>query len=583
MSKEYDALILALAPNAYWKCDEQGGNLVDSSGNGNTAVKNGAPTYGAVGPIAGDPGTAVTMLNNNANYFEAPNSASLNVVDTFTIIFWVKITIGTLQRVITQAANGYDVSVDAAGNIQLAKDGVAFMVTATTPMTGGVWHMVVMKKSGGNSSVGYLDDVQVTPADASGLLCTGPGGITEIGRNANGGGNPLNGSVGRIALWGSILTTAQCTKLYQAAIASNLYVQPTVTCVWRAPSPPHSALFTTTISAAKWQRRVRGMGTASLLVPKSDANAAQVAKLLAKCVPMITLERSDGNLPFVGFPVDPRFKRSDTHGALQLADHTMLLTQASTRIVAETRQSSGRFIIQELTEAAQRAEPPLYLDLRQITDGPAASLALSGGTLEAMIRELEKQTGLEAFLTYQISPAAVVTSLQWRARQGKDRRTEDRWIDGEELADLQYNLNYRAGKRSVTSVGGSGSVPARPSATTTISAPKAIGATVSKVVARGRAGYGGAQVDFVPQVTDPQLLAARNVQVLGAPANAAVSWEFSVVESRVDMSKVNMGDIRRIASQDALMGQPVSGIARIISMELNSETGVHQMVAVAVP
>ena len=353
-----------------------------------------------------------------------------------------------------------------------------------------------------------------------------------------------------------------------------------VTCVWRSPIFPHAALFTTQLGAAKWSQRIRGAGTASILVPVSDANAANVAKLLARCVPMVTLEREDGAWPFVGFPVSPRFKRSDTHGAINLADHTMLLNQAHARLRAESRKASDIFIAEELSDMAIRAEPSLYLDLRHVIGGPAASLAMSGQTGDSLLRELEKQTGYDAFFSYEISPAGVTTYLRWQPRQGKDRRGEDRWTDGEQLADVQYGFDYRKGKKSVTSVGGTGPVTDRNSATAT-SGARGIGASVARV-ATSKVGIGGSAVEFAPQTTSTEVLAERSKQILAAPSNAVAAWEFDIIESAVDPANVSAGDTRRISSQAACMGQPVSGIARITGIEFNGDLGVHRAVAVEV-
>ena len=576
MAETYTDRVLSLPALAFWKCDEAAGNLADMAG-GYTAVVSGAPTYGVPGPFVGAP-KAVSLPGVNTNYFTAtvPNGSTLDTADVFSIGWWVKPTIGAIMEIVSRPTNGYDFRINADGRIDLTKTFVASILSSTPALANAAWAFVGVTKNGGAVTL-YIDGLPAGTVGGAVAILNNVGNVV-IGRNAQDGALPFNGSMGRGFITNVALADAQWLAIYQAATVQTRPV--TTTCVWREPNPPHAALFVTELGGAKWSQRIRGMATASILVPRSDANAANVAKLLARCVPMVTLERSDGAWPFVGFPVNPRFRASDTHGAIQLADHTMLLQQANTRLIAESRKASGTFILDELREMDTRADPRLGLDLRNVGSGPAASLAMSGQNGDSLLRELEKQTGYEAYFTYAISPAGVVTYLNWQPMQGKDRRAEDRWIDGEQLADAQYGFDYRKGKRSVTSVGGTGAVTARNSATANTSGGRAIGSSVEKVATARRAGIGGSSVEFAPQTTDAQVLAARSKQALLAPANSAVSWEFQIVESAVDPAQISGGDIRRISSDTAFMGQPVTGIARIIGLSFDLGEGVAHAVAV---
>lgn len=332
--------------------------------------------------------------------------------------------------------------------------------------------------------------------------------------------------------------------------------------------------------------RVKGQATASILVPRSDPKAADIARLLARCVPLVAVLRSDGNLPFVGFPVSPSFEDADTHGAFQLADHTLLLNQATTRIAAETRAASGYLIAGEMRAAAARSEPPLPVDLMLVGGGPPSSIATSAQTLAAFIREIERQTDYEAFFSYNVSPSnpyppSIVTYLNWRSRQGEDRRNEDRWQGGKHLGRVKYTFDYTRGARAHTSVGGTGALPDRPAQSASVGGT-AIGTPTVVPAGAVTPGIGGSRVDFVQAVTDPQILAARSRQYIGSPENAVVSWEFDIIESEVDMARVGVGDIRVIGSDSAFLGQAVEGVARIVGLQVSGDAGVHRAVAVEV-
>ena len=574
----YAEAVLARRPVAYWRCGEASGDLADSSGNGNTMADAGTPTYGAAGAIRGDGNTAVSLPQAAATYFQAPNSATLDVADIFSIVAWIKVTtIGLQQTILCRPTNGYDFRVDATGHLNLTKTFVASIVNSTTTMVAGAYYMVAVTKTGATVNL-YINGVDVTGTVTNATIVANAG-ITRAGLNAQNGALPFGGSVDEVALWAVALSVADIAALY--ALGSQVQRQVTTTVIWREPTPPHAAIYVTEPGAVTYQQRIRGAGSAALLVPRTDPNASGIAKLLARCVPMVTIERSDGLLPFVGFAVDPSGAESDAHMQLTLADHTLRLSQASTRLVAESRQASGTMVIAELGDMDVRAEPPLYLDLRYVSQGPSASLALTGQNGDSFLRELERQTGYDAYFTYDISMRGVVTYLQWRQQQGQDRRAEDSWRGGDQLADVRYAIDNRLGLKAATSVGGTGAVSARTSATANATGNRSLGATVAKVATPAR-GIGGTRVDFIQTVTDAAVLQERSKRALIDPRNSPVRWEFGIVESRVDMTRVGVGDIRVLGSETAFLGQPVEGVARIIAMELHPAEGVLRCVAVEV-
>lgn len=577
-AETYTDRVLSLPALAYWKCDEASGSLADLS-KGNTAVVSGAPAYGVAGPFVGAP-TAISLPGVNTNYFTVtvPNGAPLDTADVFSIGWWVKPTLGAIMEIAVRPINGYDFRINADGKINLTKTFISSLLTAASSVASGVWSFVGVTKNGANATL-YINGLPVGTSGGLAAIQNNVGNVV-IGRNAQDGSLPFNGAMGRGFISNIALTDAQWLVLYQSAIAGPA-TEVTTTVIWREPTPPHAAIYVTEPGAVTYQQRLRGAGSAALLVPRTDSNASGIAKLLARCVPMVTIERSDGLLPFVGFAIDPAGGESDTHMQLTLADHTLRLSQASTRLVAESRQASGTMLAAELRDMDVRAEPPLYLDLRYVSQGPSVSLALTGQNGDSFLRELERQTGYEAYFTYAISTRGVTTYLQWRQQQGQDRRAEDSWRGGDQLADVRYAIDNRLGLKAATSVGGTGAVSARASATANATGNRSLGATVTKVAAPAR-GIGGTRVDFLQTVTDATVLKERSKQALIDPRNSPVRWEFGLVESKVDMTRVGVGDIRVLGSETAFLGQPVEGVARIIAMELHPAEGVHRCVAVGV-
>lgn len=566
MSREYDARVLALAPSAYWKCGEASGDLADSSGSGLTAADAGTPGYGAVGPIADSPITAVTLPGDSGSYFTAGYLAG--TPDTFTIIVWFKKAAnGTYMELVGRAANGFGFRSSNANLLQLEKNGVATIVESTKAVTDLTsWHMGAATKAGATVRL-YMDGSDVTGVVTNQTITEPASHIVRIGGNlADPANGPWNGALGRIELHdGVALTAAQISGLWHSGIE---HVPPIVKtyAVWREPQPPFSALFQTELGASLVKFEVSGMGTASILVPRSDPNNAKMAALLARCVPMVTVERSDETLPFAGFPLTPTSRAKDPSGAIQLADATWRLSRAKASITEEIRTASGTIILEELAEMERSADPRLYLNTRYVGGGPPASLARSAQKGDSLLRELEKQTGYEAFLSHRVTPAGVVTFLRWEEMQGVDRRLE-RWDEGTHLADVGYAFDNTKGATSSTTVGGTGALTGRPSEKATAS--------------KGR-GIGGSVVEFVQGVTDPEILSARSARVLTMPANASVKWDGELVESAIDMTRLSAGDIHTLHSETAYFGTAVQGVARLIGLELDGAAGVHRFVAVGV-
>lgn len=332
--------------------------------------------------------------------------------------------------------------------------------------------------------------------------------------------------------------------------------------------------------------RIKGMNTANFMLPRSDPKCAEVAKLLFRReVPLVAILRSDGNLPFLGFPVNPQFQDVDTHALFQLADHTVLLNQGITRITSEQKIESAYMIADELRAAQARGEPPMRFDISLVKDGPPVSLALSAQKLDSFLREMEKQTQWEGFFTTNVTPAnpypsPILAYLNWQPRQGDDRRAEDRWEQGRQLSSVKVSFDYTKGVNSHTSVGGTGDLTKRGSSINSVlgSAP----GSVINPAPGGQSGFRGARVDFIQQVTDVQVLSARNRQVILAPENAVTKWEASVVESLVDMSRFRVGDTRVFYTRDAVLGQSFEGVARIVGLEVNADSGVHRVIAAEV-
>jgi len=217
----YSTAVQAIAGlKAYWRMGEASGNLTDTTANANTMTAFGTPTYSVAGAISGDTNTAISLPQASATYFQAPNSASLNVADTFSIVAWIKITtIGAHQMIISRPIDGYDFRVDATGHLSLVKTWVSIIVTSTTTMATGSYHMVAVTKNGATVKL-YIDGMDRTGV-VSNRTISANGSVTQIGRNAHDTLDPFGGSIDEVALWNVALTAGDISTLYSTGTAPN--------------------------------------------------------------------------------------------------------------------------------------------------------------------------------------------------------------------------------------------------------------------------------------------------------------------------------------------------------------------------
>lgn len=85
-TKEYDELLAACQPVAWWKLDDPVGSptIADSSGNGFTCTEEGPPiTFGLPGPIAGG-GTAASFPVGGGGQF----AGAVTFTSSFTVTWW---------------------------------------------------------------------------------------------------------------------------------------------------------------------------------------------------------------------------------------------------------------------------------------------------------------------------------------------------------------------------------------------------------------------------------------------------------------------------------------------------------------
>lgn len=359
------------------------------------------------------------------------------------------------------------------------------------------------------------------------------------------------------------------------------YTRPTDTQVtvvrFRRPEPPHDVLLESFIAGMRYGFAVRRDGKASFMLPRSDPNATKFAYLMTQSdrPPMVTIERPDGYIPWVGFVDEIREPFGDPFITYFLQDHTLRLRNARIRKggVATTTQGSGDLITNILKECNGRGAPPLYLDLDNITAGPGVQYTPSASYAYDFLEDMAKLTDWEWGFAYEVDEKHVKTFLTWTDRVGQDRSGEDIWEEAKHFTKVSRNLKYSYQYDAATVVGGTGTFNDRPAAEVSRSGLTSDGIDLTGKKSGARSpGLGGTYVEVIPQTTDASVLRTSALRIHTDLRRVPEQLSFSLHENQVDMSRFGVGDYRTIRLQTTDLGSAVQRTVRIIGIEMQPDT-----------
>jgi len=227
----YPAVIMADAPQGYWRLDETSGTAAnDSSGKGNALTDGGTYTLGVPGAIAGDPDTAVqfTSTGGVTSRTSAPVSAATNWSEEA----WIYPT--ALNQLGVAMFNGVDAggqggygfgmgsSTGTAGSDLIAFLGSAGVADSgyTFPAANRWYHVVVTRDT---STVRFYVNGSPTSLTST-KVPTAPGARFSVGAGVNsssGTTTPFLGSVDEAAIYGTQLQLGRIIGHYQEGFGAS--------------------------------------------------------------------------------------------------------------------------------------------------------------------------------------------------------------------------------------------------------------------------------------------------------------------------------------------------------------------------
>lgn len=213
--------VLADSPVAYYRLDESSGQPQDSSGNGNDTDTSfgSAPTYSVTSLLTSGGGTAITF--NNSAHFSAPDDATLDIGDVFTLECWIRRTVtGVNEAIMDKGANAFRWYITSTGVVTLEKSGVADAIRSSVTMQNTDTHHLVVTKNGATRVV-YMDAVDVTSGSPPANQTIESNAVALfLGAQAN-SGIPSRSTLDEIAIYGTALSQARIQAHYDAGIAES--------------------------------------------------------------------------------------------------------------------------------------------------------------------------------------------------------------------------------------------------------------------------------------------------------------------------------------------------------------------------
>jgi len=214
----YVSEVLADSPSGYWRMNESSGQPQDSSGNGNntTASFGSNYLYSQTGALASDPSS--TSIFGNQIDFRAPDHATLDLGDVFTLECWAKRNaVGAQQYLFSKGTGAYSIGFQATNVVFLSRFGTSLEMESTTTVADSLFHHIVVTKNGASAFI-YIDSI-----DRSGALSnntyTNNGTVLTLGDDGpdGGGGVGVNGWLDEMAVYPTALSQARVEAHYDAA------------------------------------------------------------------------------------------------------------------------------------------------------------------------------------------------------------------------------------------------------------------------------------------------------------------------------------------------------------------------------
>ena len=565
----YSDRVLKDSPAIYLRLGEKAGDATahDLSGNGHDGTYEGGASLGRSGMVPHDKGACVEfdasdddVMVTKHNDLDPTNGGDFTLEAVFRFN-----TAGALQYIISNGANSYSLRMDTGDKLELAVDNSATIWCQSTAalVLGKVYHVVAVGSATSGNVKLYVNGEDVTDGAGSQSVSDAADLDFYVGART-GGASFFSGMIQEVAVYPDAILSAATAKEHYEAFLADHYHQAVV--YIRDPFPPHSVLAQLEPASLGYATMLMQGGLASFAVPTDDPNLTSFAALLVAGM-AISIERDDGLYPWFGWITTLEGESGGGFVTVLAEDHVgALLTKAISplRDVARTAAAADH-ITRAFRVANRRAHPPLMLELDLVEGGVPVRYEMNGEYLDDLLQKMSEATDWEWRLRYELSPAAAVTSLEWRGRIGRDLRGQVSWEEGIHFVAATYHQDARAFISSSVAVGGTGTFRSRTTAERG-GASKAGDRTLPPLL--------GTVLVVLPQVQNEEALTAAAGRVLDAPEHVEEQVSFTLAEREIDPAYApGAGDVVTVRFADILSGMTIQRVVRILGVQHDPEAG----------
>ena len=344
-----------------------------------------------------------------------------------------------------------------------------------------------------------------------------------------------------------------------------------VTAKFRDPFPPHLVRAERNMKGLRYGWMLGRSGRADFQIKRDDDSPDSV-----RAGAMVTLERADGHLTWAGFVTTRRAKLRDPMVTFQAHDHVgaLFFKGRTAKDWEEIHLSSGVVIRRVLEEADARGHPPLMVQLGQCTGGPRVAYTAKAEKLTQFLGTMSK-LGWEWSLRHEVTQASVVTNFCWQERVGRDWSGGIAFVEGKHFEDATLIEDTLASVTSTAAVGGSGTFRDRPGEEVNAEGTASGGFQATRgPVAAGAIrspARAGTRLIIEPAVSNRDALSAMALALHDSTDFTPEALSLKLVESELDMSKIELGGIYLIRAPSLNWGLRYERRVRFKALSLGED------------
>jgi hypothetical protein len=218
----YPQVVRADAPIGYWRLNSACGAGDSGAQHLDGTVNGGVTRNQSDAPLTYD---AASLRFDGASGFITLGDPAALLPPQVSVEAWVKTTATpqAYNSIVRKRGYGYDLFLNQNGTpgfFIFDANAVQYTTGGPTSVADGSWHHLVGTYNG--QQVCLFVDGRQASCQAAGALYYGPGGAVAIGRDGDCACGNFTGSIGEVAIYGTVLSASQVSTHYRARLQSNL-------------------------------------------------------------------------------------------------------------------------------------------------------------------------------------------------------------------------------------------------------------------------------------------------------------------------------------------------------------------------